>query len=63
MPISKPQQNRLAANAPTSPDHYDWLTAAARRNFPTADAIPIIIEAVEQAEMDPEHAHLDDLMS
>jgi prevent-host-death family protein len=46
-----------------SADHYDWLTAAARRTFRTADASSVVIEAVRRAEMDPEHAHLDDLMS
>jgi prevent-host-death family protein len=46
-----------------SADHYDWLTAAARRTFRTADASSVVIEAVRHAEMDPEHAHLDDLMS
>jgi prevent-host-death family protein len=46
-----------------SADHYDWLTAAARRTFRTAEASAVVIEAVRGAEMDPEHAHLDDLMS
>jgi prevent-host-death family protein len=46
-----------------SADHYDWLTAAARRTFRTEDASQIVIDAVRRAEMDPEHAHLDDLMS
>ncbi len=46
-----------------SADRYDWLTAAARRTFRTAEAIPVVMEAVGRAEMDPEHAHLDDLMS
>lgn len=46
-----------------SADHYDWLMAAARRTFRTADAPAVVVNAVRQAEMDPEHAHLDDLMS
>ncbi len=46
-----------------SADHYDWLTAAARRTFRTQDAPQVVIDAVRRAEMDPEHAPLDDLMS
>jgi len=45
-----------------SADHYDWLVAAARRTHRTADAAAVVIEAVERAEMDPEHAPLDELM-
>jgi prevent-host-death family protein len=45
-----------------SADHYDWLTAAAKRSHRTADATSVVVEAVSQAEMDPEHAALDDLM-
>ena len=45
-----------------SADHYDWLVAAARRSHRTADATGIVIDAVERAEMDPEHTHLDELM-
>jgi prevent-host-death family protein len=45
-----------------SAEHYDWLTAAARRTYRTQDAAPIVVEAVERAEMDPELAHLDELM-
>jgi hypothetical protein len=41
---------------------YDWLTAAARRTFRTEDAAAVVIDAVERAEMDPELAHLDELM-
>jgi hypothetical protein len=40
----------------------DWLAAAAQRAHRTEDAVPIVIEAVERAEMDPELAHLDELM-
>ena len=46
-----------------SADHYDWLLAAARRTAPTEQAAPVVVEAVSRAEMDPEHAGLDDLMS
>lgn len=45
-----------------SAEHYDWLTAAARRTYRTQDAAPVAVEAVERAEMDPELAHLDELM-
>ena len=45
-----------------SADRYDWLVAAARRTHRTEDAAPVVIEAVERAAMDPEHASLDDLM-
>jgi prevent-host-death family protein len=43
-----------------SADHYDWLVAAARTHR-IADAA-VVIEAVERAEMDGEHAPLDELM-
>lgn len=45
-----------------SADHYDWLIAAARRTHRTADTIPAVADAVRRAEMDPEHAALDDLL-
>lgn len=45
-----------------SAEHYDWLTAAAKRSHRTANAATIVIEAVERAEMDPEHAALDELL-
>jgi hypothetical protein len=44
-----------------SAEHYDWLTAAARRTYRTEDAASVVIEAVRRAEMDPEMAHLDEL--
>ena len=34
-------------------DHYDWLIAAARRHFRTADATPVVVDAVRRAKMDP----------
>ncbi len=46
-----------------SADHYDWLTAAARRAHRTADADAVVVEAVERAQMDSEHATLDDLLA
>jgi prevent-host-death family protein len=45
-----------------SADHYDWLKAAAQRTHRTADAVQVVIDAVERAEMDPEHAALDALL-
>ncbi len=45
-----------------SADHYDWLVAAARRSSRTTDAAEIVVDAVRRAEMDPDHATLDDLM-
>lgn len=45
-----------------SADHYDWLVAAARRAHRTAEAAVVVVEAVRRAEMDPEHAPLDDLL-
>ena len=45
-----------------SAEHYDWLTAAAKRTHRTADAASVVIDAVERAEMDGEHAALDELL-
>jgi prevent-host-death family protein len=45
-----------------SAEHYDWLTAAARRTYRTVDASQVVIDAVERAEMDPEHAALNELL-
>jgi prevent-host-death family protein len=45
-----------------SADHYDWLVAAARRTARTVDASAVVVDAVRRAEMDPEHAALDDLL-
>ena len=45
-----------------SADHYDWLRAAAQRAHRTAEAPDVVIAAVEQAEMDPRHAALDELL-
>jgi prevent-host-death family protein len=45
-----------------SADHYDWLKAAAQRTHRTIDAPAIVVDAVERAEMEPEHAKLDDLL-
>jgi len=45
-----------------SAEHYDWLTAAAKRTHRTAEASSVVIDAVERAEMDGEHAALDELL-
>jgi prevent-host-death family protein len=45
-----------------SAEHYDWLTAAAKRTHRTVDAAQVVISAVERAEMDPVHAALDELL-
>lgn len=48
-----------------SADHYDWLTAAARRAHQTADAGAgaVVIKAIERARIDREHAALDELLT
>jgi prevent-host-death family protein len=45
-----------------SADHYDWLMAAARRAFRTADATPVVADAVRRTEMDATQVELDELM-
>jgi prevent-host-death family protein len=45
-----------------SAEHYDWLKAAAQRTHRTGDVADVVLAAVEQAEMDPEHAALDELL-
>ena len=45
-----------------SAEHYDWLAAAAKRVHRTVDAAAVVIDAVGRAEMDPEHAALDELL-
>ena len=45
-----------------SAEHYDRLTAAAQRATRTVDATQVVVDAVERAEMDPEHAALDELL-
>ena len=46
-----------------SAEHYDWLRAAARRTHRTIDTPEAILAAVEDAEMDPAHVGLDDLLA
>lgn len=46
-----------------SANHYDWLRAAAQRAHQTKDDVsPAILDAIESAEMDERHRHLDDLL-
>ena len=45
-----------------SAEHYDWLTTAAKRSYRTVDSSQVVIDAVERAKMDLEHAVLDDLL-
>jgi prevent-host-death family protein len=45
-----------------SAEHYDWLRAAAKRSYRTVDASQVVIDAVDRAEMDPEHTGLDELL-
>jgi prevent-host-death family protein len=45
-----------------SAEYFDWLTAAAKRTHRTSEAEAVVIDAVDRAEMDPEHAPLDDLL-
>ena len=40
-------------------DHHDWLRAAARRRHRTAEAVDVVIDAVERAEMDAGFTPLD----
>jgi len=45
-----------------SAEQYDWLVAAAKRSHRTSEAASVVIDAVERADMDAEHAPLDDLL-
>jgi len=45
-----------------SADHYDWLVAAAKRTHLTTGTPDVVLDAVRRAEMDPEHAALDELL-
>ncbi len=45
-----------------SAEHYDWLIAAAKRGRRTVNAPQVVIDAVERAEMGPDHAALDELL-
>jgi hypothetical protein len=42
---------------------HEWRLAAARRAARTEDASDVVFEAVRRAEMDAEHAALDELLT
>ena len=46
-----------------SAERYDWIRAASRRAHRTSNSTTPVISMVEQAEMDPEHAALDELLT
>ena len=41
---------------------YDLLKAVRMRAHKTTEAVEMVVEAVERAEMDPRHEHLNELM-
>ncbi|MDK8875274.1 type II toxin-antitoxin system prevent-host-death family antitoxin [Paracoccus sp. SSJ] len=43
-------------------DHYDWLRTVVQRRHRTAEAVDIVIDAVERAEMDARFTPLDALL-
>ena len=45
-----------------STGHYDWLRASVQRRHRTAEAIDVVIDAVERAEMDAGFTPLDALL-
>jgi len=45
-----------------SAEHYDWLTAVAKRTHRTTDAASVVIDAVKRSEMNGESAALDHLL-
>ena len=45
-----------------SADHYDWLRATAQRRHHTAEAVDVVSDAVERAEMDAGFTPLDALL-
>ncbi|AMN47180.1 prevent-host-death protein [Steroidobacter denitrificans] len=45
-----------------SADHYDWLVAAAKRTHHASESPNVVLNAIERAEMAPQHATLDELL-
>ena len=45
-----------------SAGHYDWLRASVQRRHRTAEAVDVVIDAVERAEMDAGFTRLDALL-
>ncbi|MGA1802565.1 type II toxin-antitoxin system prevent-host-death family antitoxin [Rhizobium sp. HT1-10] len=56
--MSDGQRNLVLMSA----EHYDWMTAAAKRTHRTEDLSDVIVKAVEMAEMDLVHSDLDRLL-
>jgi PHD/YefM family antitoxin component YafN of YafNO toxin-antitoxin module len=46
-----------------SAEHYDWLRAACRRAHRTSHTTTVVIDTVERAETDSEHAALNELLT
>jgi PHD/YefM family antitoxin component YafN of YafNO toxin-antitoxin module len=46
-----------------SAKQYDWVRAAGRRACRTTNAATVVINSVERAEMDANHAALDELLN
>jgi hypothetical protein len=46
-----------------SAEQYDWVRAAGRRVYRTTNAITVVINSVELAEMDANHRALDELLN
>jgi hypothetical protein len=53
---------QAVAYAKGEADLRAYRVAAARRSHRTADAAPVVADAVRRAEMDPEQARLDELL-
>lgn len=45
-----------------SADHYDWMVAAAKRTHRASETTDPVLNAIERATMDPQHAALDELL-
>ena len=55
-------RHRRRAFVLMSADHYDWLRATVQRRHRTAEAVDVVIDAVERAEMDAGFTPLDALL-
>lgn len=52
----------LAAFVLMPAKQYDLLKTVRMRAHKTTEAVEMVVEAVERAEMDPRHEHLNELM-
>ncbi len=43
-----------------SAEYFDWLNAAVKRAHKTEDGSALMLEALQQSHMSPEHDHLND---